>query len=91
MLLLVLLATWVLFPFVLLLMELVVIALVAPLSVVAQIVLRRPWIIEAAPSDNARDRREWKCVGWRASGDFAETVAEKLQQGIPLPISGCSE
>ncbi|MCU1485813.1 MAG: hypothetical protein JWN67_2559 [Actinomycetia bacterium] len=68
-------------PLLLALLDVLFVLLLAVCSVVARLVLRRPWLIEAT-SGEARLTRQ--AVGWRASGRTVRTWAEELRHGRGL-------
>jgi len=53
------------------------------LGVAARIVFRRPWVVEA--TDSGLLRHTWRIVGWRASGEKVDEIANLLAHGHPLP------
>lgn len=68
-------------PLLLVIVELVLLALLVLLGVVARVVLRRPWIVEATPASGP-GRFRWKVVGLRRSGEVVDEVAAQLSAGI---------
>ena len=58
----------------------IVLLLLAGAILVARVVLRRPWIVEAVDADG--DAHRWDVVGWRASGAACTTVAQHLEAGL---------
>lgn len=78
-----LLAVFFVIPLLLTLVDLVVVLLLALLGVVAKIVFRRPWTLEARADDGTTYR--WKVVGWRASGQRRDEIAQMLAAGITPP------
>lgn len=72
-----LLAAYFVWPVLVALAELVLLAL---LGMLARVLLRRPWIVEATPA-TGRGRFRWKVVGWRRSGEVVDAVAERLSSG----------
>lgn len=70
-------------PLLVSLIDLVIVLILALLSVVARIVFRRPWIIEARADDGTV--RTWKVVGWRASRDRRDEIAQLLSAGVAPP------
>jgi hypothetical protein len=65
--------------------ELIAVAWVCAASVVARLVLRRPWIIEARAVDGAASGRvvEVEAVGWRASRAATNELAADIAAGRP--------
>jgi len=70
-------------PLLVALLDLVVIALLTLLGVVARVVFRRPWVIEA--TDGGATRRTWRIAGWRASREAVDHIAGALAHGHPPP------
>lgn len=89
--LLVVVAIFFVFPAVIFLVEVVLLLLIVGGGVLARLLFRRPWTVEAVetatskPADQ-RERLAWKIVGWRRSGEAVETVARHLEAGVaPTP------
>ena len=59
-------------------------------GVVAKVVFRRPWVVEAEAVDGPREGRlvAWRVVGWRASGQQVVDVVRGLEAGVDLPPGG---
>ena len=88
-------------PLLLAAVDLVLLLLLIVLGVAARVLLCHPWVVEARstepPPATASDgspadapvpavrRHTWRAVGWRASGDQVEAVANALAHGNPLP------
>jgi hypothetical protein len=79
----ILLAIFFVIPLLLTLVDLVVVLLLTLLGFVAKIVFRRPWTLEARSDDGTVYR--WKVVGWRASGQRRDEIAQMLSAGITPP------
>jgi hypothetical protein len=79
----ILLAIFFVIPLLLTLVDLVVVLLLTLLGFVAKIVFRRPWTVEARSDDGTVYR--WKVVGWRASGQRRDEIAQMLSAGITPP------
>lgn len=77
-------------PLVLALLDLLFVIVLVALGVVARVVFRRPWRVEAEALDGAGPRRlvTWRVVGWRASGAHVEAVARHLEAGVDVPVGG---
>lgn len=71
------LAVFFVIPAVIFAVELLFVLVVVVLAAVARILLRRPWTVEARVA-GTNEGREWKVVGWRASGELVETVANRV-------------
>ena len=67
-----------LIPLLLFLGELAFVLLAVVLGLLARVLFRRPWIVEARVA-GTNEGRQWKVVGWRASGEQVEAVAERLR------------
>ena len=65
-------------PVLLFLGELTFVLLAVVLGLLARVLLRRPWIVEARIV-GTNEGRQWKVTGWRASGEQVETVAERIR------------
>lgn len=85
-----LLLIFVVIPLLVVIVDLVILLLAALLGLVARVVLRRPWVLEAASADG--QRHQWRVVGWRHSGEQCRHIAQMLAAGIvpppDLPIDG---
>jgi hypothetical protein len=77
------LAVFLVVPAVLALVDVLVAIVLAALGIVARILFRRPWVVEARSS--AGERHRWRVVGWRASREHVASVANALAHGNPLP------
>ncbi len=77
-------------PFLLLAVELALVAVAAVLFVLLRVLLRRPWIVEAwrGSGDVAERVGAWAVVGWRRAGRAVDEVARRLEVGEPLPPEG---
>ena len=64
----------ILLPYIFFLLEL----LIVPALVLYRVALRRPWTVEASSEG---ERRRWKVVGWRRSGEVVEATALALERG----------
>ena len=93
-------------PLVLALVDIVVLAVLTLLGIAARVLFRRPWVVDArstaappaatdaGPSDApvlAVRRHTWRVVGWRASGEQVEHVANALAHGNPLPAGATAD
>lgn len=78
-----LLLIFVVIPLLVALVDLLILLLLALLGILGRIVFRRPWTIEARADDGTI--RTWKVVGWRASRDHRDEIAQLLAAGITPP------
>ena len=76
----VLVAIFVLIPLLIALVEVVGLLLFGVVLLASRVLLRRPWVIEAAADDQCH--YEWRVVGWRASGAAVAALARHLQAGL---------
>jgi hypothetical protein len=74
----ILLAIFFVVPAVVFAVELVLVLLVLLLGALARVLFRRPWTVEARVK-GTNQGREWKVVGWRASGELVDSMAERLR------------
>lgn len=58
--------------------ELLLVLLLLLAGTIARVLFRRPWTVEARLK-GTKQGREWKVVGWRASGELVDTMAERLR------------
>lgn len=75
-------------PLLVAILDVVLLALLTVLGIGARIVFRRPWVVEArpvVPVPAELRRHTWRIVGWRASGEMVDAVANALAHGNPLP------
>jgi hypothetical protein len=70
-------------PLLLVAVEILIGAVVLLLGLVAKIVLRRPWAIDAFARDGTHLR--WKEVGWRATTARVEEITAALSHGVLPP------
>ena len=66
-------------PLLIALLDVMLLLLLAVLGVIARVVFRRPWTIEARAGD---DVRHWRIVGWRASEEHRRSVEARLWSGV---------
>jgi hypothetical protein len=71
-------------PFLVALLDVALLLLLAGLALLARVLLRRPWIIQARAADGTV--RSWRVTGWRASRDRRAEIEQRLRLGLdPLP------
>jgi pilus assembly protein TadC len=78
----ILLLVFLVVPLLLVLLDVLVLLLLLVLGLGARIVFRRPWVVEATGSGPYR--HTWRVVGWRASGEKVDEIANLLAHGHPL-------
>lgn len=66
-------------PMIFVLVDLVFVLVLAVIGVIARILFRRPWTVEACCTDGTVVRS--KVVGWRASGRRCDELAEQVKAG----------
>lgn len=79
----VLVALFVAIPLLVALVDVLILLVLAILGVVARVVLRRPWLVEARADDGTV--LQWKVVGWRASDEWRTRIRDLLEAGVALP------
>lgn len=79
----VLLAVFVVIPLLVAIVDLLILVVLGLLGILARIVLRRPWVVEASAADG--ERHVWRVVGWRRSGERLDHIAQMLSAGIVPP------
>jgi hypothetical protein len=70
-------------PLLVALVDLVILVVLTLLGIVARVLFRRPWVVEATAPDGSRLR--WRIVGWRASREAVDEIADALAHGHPPP------
>lgn len=78
-----LLLFFVVIPVLIAIVDLALLLVFAALGVLGRIAFRRPWTVEAR--DNDGNRYRWKVVGWQASQNRRDEIAQLLAQGIVPP------
>lgn len=71
-------------PALIFVIELALVLVAVGLGVLGRVLFRRPWTVEARV-DGTSQGGEWKVTGWRASGDFLNSVADRLEATGHLP------
>ena len=82
-------AWWLILPLLLLALDVVVVVVLFVLAVLARVLFRRPWTVEAATGSGADE--EWfatQVVGWREALRTRDEIADKLRAGNPVPVVG---
>ncbi|MFC7272597.1 hypothetical protein ACFQS1_01270 [Paractinoplanes rhizophilus] len=77
---------WVLLPLLLLVLDLVIVLLLLAVSVVARVLFRRPWTVEATATGQPGVAQQ--VVGWRAALRRRDEIADALGRGLrpePMP------
>ena len=70
-------------PLVVAVVDVAIVLLLAAFGLVARVVLRRPWTIEARADDGSH--LSWRVVGWRRAGEHVATVSQLLAAGVVPP------
>ena len=71
---------WVLLPLVLVLLDVVIVVILLAVSILARVLFRRPWIVEATAPGH--DRLTTSVVGWRAALLRRDEIADSLRRGL---------
>jgi hypothetical protein len=78
---------WVLLPLVLVLLDVVIVVILLAVSVMARVLFRRPWTVEATAPGH--DRLTTSVVGWRAALRRRDEIADSLRRGLrPETVPG---
>jgi len=72
-------------PLVLAVVDVVVVLAIAGAGLLARVVFRRPWTVEARADDGTV--LSWQVVGWRASRERRDEIAQLLAAGVTPPVS----
>lgn len=72
-------------PLLVAVVDVLIVLLLAALGVLARVVLRRPWVVEARSGTRTVI---WRVVGWRASGEQRDRVAEWIASTGTVPPEG---
>jgi len=79
------LAFLVVWPIVVLAVEIVLVVLAVLVTAAGRLALRRPWTVRAEARGIQDHHHSWSVVGWRASGELVDAVAQALAAGRELP------
>ncbi|GAB1645382.1 hypothetical protein [Krasilnikovia sp. MM14-A1259] len=71
---------WVLLPLLLVMLDVVAVLILLTVSIVARVLFRRPWTVEA--SAPGHDRLTDHVVGWRAALRRRDEIADSLRRGL---------
>ena len=72
------LAVFFVLPAIVFAVELVLVLVLLLVGALARVLFRRPWTVEARVKGTNLGR-EWKVVGWRASGELVDQVTERVR------------
>ena len=79
----VLVLVFVVLPLLVAVVDLAFVILLAMVGLAGRVAFRRPWTVEARRSDGSCVA--WRVVGWRASGELVDQVANQVASGIVPP------
>lgn len=82
----VLVALLIVVPVLFVVLDLAILAVLAVAGIVAKVLFRRPWVVEAV-TDRGK-RHEWRVAGWRRSGERCLEIARSLEAGVIPPPDG---
>jgi hypothetical protein len=71
---------WVLLPLLLVMLDVVIVLILLAGSIVARVLLRRPWTVEATAPGH--DRFTTHVIGWRAALRRRDEIADSLRHGL---------
>jgi len=80
---------WVLLPLLLVMLDVVIVVILLVVSIVARVLFRRPWTVEATAAGH--DQLTTHVVGWRAALRRRDEIADSLRRGlrpddVPSPV-----
>jgi hypothetical protein len=70
-------------PLLLVLLDVLFLIVLLLIGIGARVAFRRPWVVEA--TDAGPLRHTWRIVGWKASGEKVDQIADLLAYGHRLP------
>jgi hypothetical protein len=82
----VLVAVFIGIPFLVALLDLLLLLVLALLGLAARVLFRRPWIITAHAGDGAV--QSWRVTGWSASRERRDQIEQRLRAGLDLDDEG---
>ena len=50
-----------------------------PITLIARVVFRRPWVVQASTDQSPAEARYWHVVGWNRSGEVIAEVSRSLE------------
>jgi hypothetical protein len=71
---------WVLLPLLLVMLDIVIVLILLAMSIVARVLFRRPWTVEATAPGQGRITNH--VVGWRAALRRRDEIADSLRHGL---------
>jgi hypothetical protein len=71
---------WVLLPVLLVMLDVVAVLVLLAVSIIARVLFRRPWTVEATAPGH--DRLTTHVVGWRAALRRRDEIADSLRRGL---------
>lgn len=71
---------WVLLPLLLVMLDVVIVLILLAASILARVLFRRPWTVEATAPGH--DRLTTHVVGWRAALRRRDEIADSLRHGL---------
>jgi len=79
----VLLLVFLVIPLLMVLLDVLFLIVLLLIGIGARVAFRRPWVVEA--TDAGPLRYTWRIVGWKASGEKVDQIADLLAYGHRLP------
>jgi hypothetical protein len=79
----ILLLVFLVIPLLLVLLDALFLLLLLLVGIGARVAFRRPWVVEATGAGPLR--HTWRIVGWAASGEKVDEIADLLAHGHDLP------
>jgi hypothetical protein len=67
-------------PLLVAIVDVLILLVLAAAGAATRVLFRRPWTVEATADDGTT--RQWRVVGWRASGERCVQIGQRLQAGL---------
>jgi hypothetical protein len=58
-----------------------ILLMLIPITLVARVIFRRPWVVQAWTDEHPPEVRYWHVIGWNRSGEVVREVARSLEDG----------
>lgn len=62
--------------------ELILLGLLVATGILGRVILGRPWLVQALPTNGGADVLNWRVSGWRHSSNLIDEVAASLEAGL---------
>ncbi len=62
--------------------ELILLGLLVATGILGRVILGRPWLVQASPTNGDAEALHWQVTGWRHSSNLIDEVASSLEAGL---------